>query len=64
MITLLMFSSCGINKYSGRQRANHIKQQEIQYEHSVPACKDPMRSTRNWWNRPQGGLILFIFNLN
>ena len=63
IITVLILSSCSASKYGVRQRRNHIKQQEIQYEHSIPACKDHMRSTRNWWNRPHNDVFLFIFRL-
>lgn len=63
LLTLLMCTSCYSRKFHLRERANHIKQQEIQYEHSKPACKDPMRSTRNWWNRPHNDVFL-IFKIN
>lgn len=52
-LVLLLHTRCSISKYAYRNHQNRVKQDEIQYEHSIPANQDWTRAYRNWWNRPQ-----------
>ena len=61
----ILLSSCTTLKPGCRfqQKAVYRRQMEIQYEHSIPACRDGLRDWNNWWARPHKMTKVPFFNL-
>ena len=55
VIAMLMLSGCATQKPGSKalHKAVKLEQEAQQYQARVPACKDPLRSYRNWDRRPK-----------
>lgn len=54
MLAAFLLTGCSFNKYAIRQKQCRLSQEFAQTLHSVPACKDPLRTYLLWDMRPKG----------